>query len=126
MPHSIVYSSEAHMIESKIYGDLTLSEVKELISEYAVMIKEKGCRLFLSDYREAAIKLSTLEIYQVPKIFEDIFASSGLSIYSIKRALVVAEDLKDYLFFETVTVNRLQRAKVFKDITEAKEWLLSK
>jgi len=126
MPHSIVYNPETHIVESKIYGDLTFSEVKELIAEYAVMIKEKGCKLFLSDYREAAIKLSTLEIYQVPKIFEDTFASLGLSIYRIKRALVVAEDLKDYLFFETVTVNRAQYTKVFKDITEAKEWLLSK
>ena len=114
------------MIESKIYGNLTLSEVKELLAEYVVIIREKGCILILSDYREAAIKLSTLEIYQVPKIIEGIFASSGLSIHRIKRALVVAEDLKDYLFFETTTSNKGQRAKVFKDITEAREWLLSK
>lgn len=126
MSHSIVYNSETHMIVSKIYGDLTLSEVKELLAEYVVIIKEKGCILILSDYREATVKLSTLEIYQVPQIIEGKFASAGLSIYRIKRALVVAEDLKDYLFFETVTVNRAQHAKVFKDITEAREWLLSK
>jgi len=82
--------------------------------------------LLLNDYREAKVKLSTLEIYEAPKIYADIFALSGLSIYNITRALVVAEDLRDYLFFETVSFNLGQHAKVFKDITEAREWLLSK
>src|SRR5258706_651828 len=126
MSHSIVYNSEIHMIESKIYGDLTLSEAKEIIAEFAAIVKEKGCTLLLNDYREAILKASTFEIYQVPKIFVDIFASSELSVYRIKRALVVSGNLRDYLFFETATVNRVQHAKVFTDITEAREWLLSK
>ena len=126
MRYSIIYNSEMHIIESKIYGDVILSQVKELIAEYAAIVKEKGCTLIFSDYRQATIKLSTIEIYELPKIYTDIFALSRLSIYRVKRALVVAEDLKDYLFFETVTFNQGQFAKIFKDFTEAREWLLSK
>jgi hypothetical protein len=126
MQYSIVYNSEIHIIEARIYGDVVLSQVKELIAEYAVNAKEKGCTLILSDYREATIKLSTIEIYEMPKILTETFALSGLSIHHIKRALVVAKELKEYLFFETVTFNRGQYAKIFKDITEAREWLLSK
>jgi hypothetical protein len=126
MPHSIVYNSETQMIESKIFGDLTFGEAKEIIYEFAAIIKEQGCTLLLNDYREVKVKLSTLEIYEVPKIYKDILAESGLSIHHIKRALVVAEDLRDFLFFETVTFNQGQYAKVFKNVTEAREWLLRK
>jgi len=126
MPHSIVYNSETRMIISKIYSDLTLAEAKEIISEFAAIVKEKDCTMLLNDYRQARVKLSTLEIYEAPKLYADIFALSGLSLYHIKRALVVAEDLRDYEFFETVSFNQGQYVKVFKDSTKAREWLLSK
>jgi hypothetical protein len=126
MPHTIIYSSETHMIQSKIYGDLTLSEVKEVLVKFARIVKEKNCKMLLNDYREATVKLSTVEIYELPKIYADVFALYGLDVYRLKRALVAAKDLKDYLFFETVTFNRGQNAKVFYDIDEAQKWLSEK
>ena len=126
MPHTIIYNSEMHIIESKFQKDLTFSEVKEFISEGARIAKENDCALFLTDYREVNLKLSTLEIYEVPKLMQDTFASTGFNARRLKRAIVVAKNLKDFLFHETVTVNRGQNAKVFYDIDEAKKWLLSK
>jgi len=126
MSHTIIYNSEMHIIESKFQESLTFSEVKEFISEGARIAKEKDCALFLTDYREATLKLSTLEIYEVPKLMQETFASTGLNIRRIRRAVIAAKDLKDYLFYETVTINRGQNAKVFYDIDEAKTWLLRK
>ena len=126
MSHTIIYNSDMHIIESTFQEGLTFSEVKEFISEGVRIAKEKDCALFLTDYREATLKLSTLEIYEVPKLMQDTFASTGLNIRRIRRAVIAAKDLKDYLFYETVTINRGQNAKVFYDIDEAKTWLLRK
>ncbi|NOT05352.1 MAG: hypothetical protein HOP27_12205 [Anaerolineales bacterium] len=126
MPHTIIHNSEADVIEIKIQGDLTLSVVKEIVSEAIHVAKEQNCFLILNDMSEATIKLSTFEIYDVPKIMSDMVASSGLNMYKLKRAFVAAKDLKDYKFFETVTVNRAQRAKFFFDIDEARKWLSGK
>ena len=123
MSHSIIYDPEAHVIEIEIQGDLTLNVVREIVSEAVQVAKEKNCFLILNDMRKAVMKLSTLEIYESPKIMSDTSASSGLMMYKFKRAFVVAKDLEDYKFFETVTANRAQYAKLFFDIDEAKKWL---
>ena len=126
MTHTIIYNSEERAIESKIQGGMTLDEAKKIIAEYALIAKEKDCVLFLGDYREATLKLSTMEIHGLPKIMLDTFNSVGLDAHRFRRALVAAKDLRDYHFFETVTANRGQNAKVFYDIDEAKKWLYKK
>ena len=126
MSHIILYTSELHVVESKVQGELTLDEVKEIITEIAIITKEKACMLILSDYREVTLRLSMLQLYDLPKITENIFASSGLNIFGCKRALVAAEGLKDYSFYENVMVNRGQKVRVFTNIDKAKEWLFGK
>jgi hypothetical protein len=126
MSHTIIYNAETDVIESKFQGVLTFDEVKKFISEGALISKEKNCRFFLSDYREVRLKLSILEIFEVPQLIKDGFASFGLNVYRLRRAVVAAEDLKDYRFYENVAFNRGQYAKVFTDIDEAKKWLSKK
>ena len=126
MSHTIAYNSDSRTIEIKFQGDVTLSEVKELFSESVRIAQEQNCFLFLSDYGEARIKLSTLEIYALPKILSDIFAPYGIPANKLSWALGVAKDLEDYHFFETVTSNSMQNTKNFQDVAEAKEWLSNK
>ena len=124
MSHTIIYNPELHVIEMKVHGFLTLHEIKELISESTEIASVKNCFLWLNDFREAELNLDTLEIYEIPKIISDIQSSSGLDKFKFKRALVVAKDLKDFSFFETVSFNQAQNVKLFQDIDEAKKWLL--
>ena len=126
MPHTIIYNSESHVIEMTVQGELTMKEAKEITLEASKIAKEQNCFVYFSDYREATVKLSTLEVYELPKIISDILASSGLNVHKFKRAFVVARDLKVYEFFENVTVNRGQNVRVFYDVDEAKRWLLGK
>jgi len=123
MSHTITYNQETNIIETKARGDITLDEIKEMISEFALVVKETGSVLILTDYREATIRLSTTEIYSIHQILSDIFDSLGLKAQRIKRALVIAGDSRDYLFSETVAYNRGQNTKVFYNIDEAKKWL---
>lgn len=126
MTHTIFYNPDTKTIEIKFQGDITLNEVKELYSESMQVAKQQNCFVFLSDYREATMKLSTLEIFDLPKILSEIFATSEIPSYKLKRALVVEKDLEDYRFFEVVTSNRGQNTKIFQDIAEAEEWLSNK
>jgi len=43
MPHTVIYNSEAHVIEIKIQGDLTLNVVKEIVSGAMQVAKEQNC-----------------------------------------------------------------------------------
>lgn len=78
----------------------------------------------LGDYRSAKVNLSTMEIHQLPKVIADLLAPSGIASHKLKRAFVVAEDLDDFYFFETVTLNSGQQAKIFQNVDEAEKWLL--
>ena len=126
MTHAILYNPDTQTIEIKFQGDITLNEVKELYFESAQVAKQQNCYMFLSDYSDATMKLSTLDIYNLPQILSEVFAASEISAHKMKRALVVAKDLKDYHFFETVTSNSGQSAKIFQNVAEAKEWLANK
>jgi hypothetical protein len=126
MSHIIIYTEELHVVESKVQGDLSLDEVKEIITEIAIIAKEKACNLILSDFREATLRLSIIQIYELPIITANIFASLGLNILECKRALVAAEGLNDYSFHENVMVNRGHKLKVFTNIDKAKKWLFRK
>jgi len=124
--HTIIYNSEESVIEIKVQGDFFLNEAKEIFTEAAQVAKAQNCFLVLNDMREATVKLSMIEIYEMPKMIAAIFALLGLNVYKVKRALVVTKDLKIYGFFETVTLNRSQRAKYFFDMDEARKWLFGK
>ena len=124
MPHTIIYNSELHIVESKLQGDMTLGEVDEIITKTAKIAKEKDCRLIFTDFREVSRHLSILEIYELPDRIRNIFTSFGIHVSLHKRANVVAKDWEDYILHENVMVNRGQNEKVFTDIGKAQKWLI--
>ena len=126
MSHTIIYNRADRLIETTVQGELTLNEIKEMVLELTSVAKENHCRLFLNDFREAKIKLSIFEIYDLPKIISGIISAEGLESYRLKRAMVAALHSEDLRFFETVTVNSGQNTKLFYSIDKAREWLLGK
>ena len=124
MPHTVIYNSELHIVESKLQGDMTVGEVEEIVTKIAKIAKEKDCRLIFTDFREVSRKLLIYQIYELPDRTKNIFTSFGINIFLYKRANVVAKDLDDYIFHENVMVNRGQNEKVFTDIDQAKKWLM--
>ena len=78
----------------------------------------------LSDYRQAELDLSTLDIYLTPRLLAEALAPHGVRASSIKRAIVVSGNLKDFHFFETVTLNTGQDLRMFQDMDAARKWLL--
>jgi hypothetical protein len=123
MMHTITYNPRDNIIEVYVQGDLTLQRIKEIVSEVLKACKEQNCLFILSDFREAVVKLSTMEIYELPKVLSEMAVSSGLVVYKLRRAFVAQKRLDDLEFFETVTANKGQNMKLFHDIDDAKEWL---
>jgi hypothetical protein len=124
MPHTVIYNSELHIVESKLQGNMTLGEVEEIVTKIAKIAKEKDCRLIFTDFREVSRKLPVWQIFELPNRLKNIFAALDINVSRYKRANVVAKDLDDYIFHENVMVNRGQNEKVFTDIDQAKEWLI--
>ena len=126
VPHTITYIPEPGIIEVKFTGGITLKEAIALIAEIGPLMKEHDCFLILSDYREAKLKVSTVDIYSVPNLISAKISTTGDSVDGLKRALVIARDQVDFQFLETVSGNRGQETKLFEDVDKAKAWLMGK
>lgn len=124
MPHTVIYNSELHIVESKLLGNLTVGEVDEIVTKIAQIAKEKNCQLIFIDFRKVSQKLSILQIYELPDRIRDIFTSFEINVSFYKRANIVANDLDDYIFHENVMVNRGHNEKVFTEIDKAMKWLM--
>jgi hypothetical protein len=126
MPHSVIYNAKEGFIETRAFGRLDFEEARQMIIDIGVSAKENNCYLCLSDYRQAKLALSTVEIYNVPQILVKTITSLGLTAQKFKRAIIVKDGLDDFSFLETVTVNSGQIARLFQGMEEAKLWLLEK
>jgi hypothetical protein len=124
MPYTSIYHPGEQMLEVRLYGDFTLREIKETLTDFTVILKEKECKRILTDYREANLKLSVTGVFRMPEIVAEIFTDTGINLYQLRRALVTTKFLKDFKFFETVSINRGQYARVFDNVDEARSWLL--
>jgi len=124
--HTVTYNEELHIIETVSQGALSLAEAREIISEITQLSKAKDCYRCLSDYRQSTLAMSSFEIHDIPRIVADKVTELGLAPSMIKRAVVVAQDLEDFRFYETVSYNRNQSVKLFLNIDEARQWLVEK
>ena len=122
--YTVTYNAELKIIETTVDGDIDLSVLKEIFTMQAQTSKDSNCNLMINDYRNARIKITVIEIYELPKIIAKIAASFGRSASRTIRALVIPTFKEDYRFYETVTANNSQTEKLFFDIEEAKKWIL--
>lgn len=122
--YTVTYNAELKIIETTVDGDIDLSVLKEIFTAQAQTSKDSNCNLMINDYRNARIKITVIEIYELPKIIAKIAASFGRSASRTIRALVIPTFKEDYRFYETVTANNSQTEKLFFEIEEAKKWLL--
>jgi hypothetical protein len=123
MSHTIIYNPETHSVNIEVQGNVTFDYIKEMLEQTTLVVKENNARCLLHDYRKAQWKLSTSEIYELPRIAFDAYASIGINALSLERVAVVAKNFKDARFLETVFVNTGQHVKVTYDIDEARKWV---
>lgn len=125
MPFTVEFD-EAGFIHAAYEGDLTMQGITEMMSSVGRVIKERGCFLVLSDYRKARMAVDIMDLYRLPKLVMERGRDMGLSAYKVKRALVIPPAAYDkFRFFETVSINSMQKVKLFTEEDEARGWLLA-
>lgn len=126
MAHKTIFNIGTGIIETKLEGFITFNEVKEVISKSTILAKENNCYLWLTDYGETTPSLSTMEIYSLPKLFSEAATSLNISVFHIKRAIVISKSKADFPFAKTIALNRGQSLDLFDDIETARNWLKNK
>jgi hypothetical protein len=127
MTYRVIYNPDKDCVQARIEGEVDLPMAQRYAKAILRQLSAHDCLRVLNDMREASIKLSTVDIYDLPAWIEEI----GLN-RSCKRALLVSRDFNDYKFFETVSRNHghllevftdSNRSGIFRDIAKAREWL---
>ncbi|MGH9443516.1 MAG: hypothetical protein ACRD16_14710 [Thermoanaerobaculia bacterium] len=124
MTHSVTYDPDADVVVLAVRGEVTLGVIRLFVDEIALLARQQDCYRVLSDFRDATLALSTFEIYELPRIIRERGASFGVRASRFKRALAVVPGSGDFSFFETVSRNQGQSVSLFRDIDEAKKWLI--
>jgi hypothetical protein len=108
-------------------GDIDIETVTEFGKEAGKLLSKHGCKRILNDARKANVKLSTLEIHDLPQFIE----TAGVDPLC-KRALIVSQDFDDYKFFENVSLLKghmlgifadTETFSIFRSAEEARDWL---
>jgi len=131
MAYKVIYNPDEDCVHASIEGDVDLAMAQRYAKEIIKQLRAHHCLRVLNDMRKASIKLSTVDIYELPAWIEEACEEAGVNRF-LKRALLVSRDFNDYKFFETVSRNHghllavfadPEKTHIFRDIATAREWL---
>jgi hypothetical protein len=131
MAYKVGYNAEENCVTASIEGVVDLDTAHEYAREIIKHLAGHDCVCLLNDMRKASIRLSTIDLYDLPAWIEEALEEAGVS-RACKRALVVSRDFDQYKFYETVSRNHGHVLEVFADTnathifrnrTQAREWL---
>ncbi len=123
MSSEISYMNEG-IVRVRLSGPQTLADYRKQTEEGLQLAKAKQVNLFLVDDQRARNTASTIEIFEMPAMYEELGAPR-----SAKVAIVMPQSspsAADIRFLETVCVNRGFNVRIFSGEKPAVEWLLGK
>ena len=124
MPFTVTYD-QTGFVHAKYEGNLDMPGIRAMLAAAAECLKENNCIHVLADYRDAHLGVSIADLYELPKLILQRGRAMGISVYQIRRALIIpAAVYKAFQFFETVSRNNMQNVKIFTDEDSAREWLM--
>lgn len=119
MEFRLEYNPEDFIIQITVIGEFNNQDLNKTTAALIKAQQKYGSHRILLDHRQAIPELSTVEIFQRPKIAKSL----GLSILS-KIAVIYGVQEEDYRFFETTSFNQGFNMKLFTEINTAKRWLI--
>lgn len=127
MQFTVTFNQDQKFVHGKIAGHINQEIIWQYVTALNTCLKNNNANLILSDFREAVIPFSVVEIFHLPDKHDVITQSMGLNVKAIKRAMLFNDSSHELVqFFENVATNRGQSVKTFSNETEALEWLLGK
>ena len=124
MPWSVEYDSELGIIHSIYAGRITADDFKEGTIKAIALAKKFKTYLLLIDDSKLDSAVSTNEIYEMPRFYDEVNATRRSRMALIlPTSGQIREDVK---FYETVCRNRGWAVKAFNKRRNAIDWLLHK
>ena len=123
MSSEISYMNE-RIIRVRLSGPQTLADYRKQTEEVLRLAQSKNVNLILVDDQRAQNMASTLELFAMPAMYEELGAPR-----SARVAIVMPHNspsAADIRFYETVCVNRGFNVKIFATEPPAIDWLLGK
>ncbi len=124
MPHVIIFDAAAGIIRTKVEGNLDLNEMERLTSNLLRAAQRNKCYRFLTDYRAANLNLTVEELYMIPDVISGFAHLYSIPSHNFKRAMVADKSWNQFSFYEQISVEKQQKAKLFHSQAEAEAWLL--
>jgi hypothetical protein len=126
MPYSVTYEAEAGYIAIVLIGTIDQPVARQLAAEVTQLMQKHDCFLVLNDACEATTTMSIVDIYDLPVIVSTMLDQLGLPVERLRRAIVVPAALNDFTFLEAVSRIRGHNIMLFRDMAEARKWLVGK
>lgn len=118
MPWAISHLAEKRLLTVKTSGTLEQSSLRSMTADLCETLRQQPCRGVLIDYSGAVIRLHLHELYDRPKVIEELGFPR-----EVKVAILFPEVSADAQFLENVYVNAGFPVRVFQDSSEAMGWL---
>jgi hypothetical protein len=121
MGWNIGVSERESIVHAVISGEITMGVVRRIISEGMEMANKHGVSKFLADLRAVTSRVSTVQIYLLPKLLDALGVGRDSRV-----ALVISEDFKqedDCKFYQTVSGNQGFVVGLFHEPDRARQWL---
>lgn len=119
----VKYDSENGVVETFLSGVVSAAELNTETVKAAALAREHNCDLFLSDYSDAEMDFSIVDVFELP----DLQRGLGMSRENTRAAVVVpttSSEIELARDYEIACMSRGWVAKVFKDRKIALAWLL--
>ena len=121
---TVVVDNERHIVRVTHKGDLDISMAKTMVSEARTKAYNLGYNL-LYDFRKSFIKVSTIEMYCLPREHDLLNIPEAKNIKSAN--IIPLKDKKvDWRFYETTAINAGLNLRAFNNEQDALNWLEGK
>jgi len=117
------YLDNDKVVFIKYKGKVTLDLLKDSFKACLEIALKSGVNRYLVDHTELIPSLNAVEVYEIPKIYDQLYVKKSSRIAVIKsKNPNLKENTK---FFETVSKNRGYIVKLFDDRKSSLKWLNS-
>lgn len=119
--YNIIIDDKRHIVRVTHVGDLDISMAEKLVTDARIKAYNLGYNL-LYDFRESFIKLSTFEMYFLPREHNLLAIPKAKDTKSAN--IIPLKDKKvDWRFFEVTAQNAGLNWRAFKNEKDALKWL---
>jgi len=126
MHYSITFNDEKQFILIILVGEIDIPTMQTAINEAGQVIIEHHCNRIIGDFREMLFSVGTMDILHLYEFWIKTLKANHISPIESKRVIYINPNQKNwekFRFFETISVNRNSRVKIFYDMDKATEWI---